>query len=184
MISNSDHYTDYFRQLAVKHKDLQHIPASETPDGKPSDKHFSRWTVDDVIVGNLKCGYPILLLEMFETVTHSQVVYDIKGTHSGAITVVDHISNQNSQQQIDAALSKTEIILFQLLQRIWQDHYGPAAVQLQTPFDDFDFNALNIMAIGPVLNSNEFGWRCSFNFQFRENNNITTPPLPGTFTDE
>ena len=180
--SNLSTYIGYFRGLAVKHKDLLHDPTSETPDGVPENKHFTRWGIEEAISGIAgTIGYPCLMLEIYEVLTQSEVVYDIKSNPSGAFSIIDHVEDKDNVQQQEEALLKTEKILYEILSKIYYDHYGADSDKTLKPFQDFNFDQLNIMSVGPIMSGNEYGWRCQFHFKQRLNTNITTPPAAGTF---
>lgn len=175
--TNVQLYIDYFRQMAVKHKDLQHNPAAENGDGYC---RFARWSADEVVNGlRTKFRFPALLLEMYEVVTASEIAWDIKGLYRGAFTVLDEARASNTTDEVDK-LAQTERIMFDVLKQIWQDHYGPNADRATTPFQYFHFDKLQIMPVGPLFD-NQFGWRVEFAFDLRQNISIVEPPAPGTF---
>lgn len=180
-MSNLSSYVGYFRGLAVSHKDLQHDPDSELPDGDPSKCHFIRWSMEDAVIGiNNKIGFPLLLLEIYEQVTESQMIYDVKKNCKGAITIVDHVTNDNDLIGQEVALITTESIMSDVLKQMWQDRYGQNAIA-DNPFKEIYFNGMNIIPVDHILSGKEFGWRTEFNFIFKDNQDITQPPAEGTF---
>lgn len=177
--NNITGYVDYFRQHAVHHKDLLHNPASETGDAAASSMHFAKWNLNE-LAGSLrtKCSFPVLLLELYETKTDAQSVYDIKQPAMGAITILQHVKEGDIRGEEDA-YALTETILYDILKQIWQDH-KPGNDGCQTPFSKFDFNNLQIASTGKIL-QNEMGWRVEFSFKFQNDIDITQPPAAGTF---
>jgi len=173
-------YQQYFRTMAVQHKFLQHDPNSETKDSDIGKKHFARWSADEVLTGlRTKLGWPALLLELYEVIYSEQNKYDIKGNYHGAFSVLDKAKSTDYTSEI-AAFAKAEQIVMDILQKIWQDHYGPDADACQTPFFSFDFNNLQIMPVGPLYDNN-FGWRVEFKFVPQTVFDVTQPPAAGTF---
>jgi hypothetical protein len=179
---NVSSYIDYFRQLAVHHKDIQHSVESETGDGAIGSKHFARWSAEEVVTGlrsSISFTPSALLLELYEVVTQSESPFDIKGQYKGAFTVLAHAALENIAAEIDA-FELTESICYDLLAQIWQDHYGEDAQRDSTPFSYFDFSNLSIIPVSKLFD-NEFGYRIEFGFEFRQTKNISTPPIEGTF---
>lgn len=174
-------YTDYFRSLAIAHHQLQHNTASETGDVAVGEKAFACWGVEEALTDlRTKIGSKALLLEMFEELTTSEIVYDIRGNLKGAFTIVEKASSKLVKDEI-AAQNNTYTITKQMLNKIWIDHYGNGVNRCNTPFKDVDFNGLNIMPVGPILNGLYFGWRVEFTFSFQENEDLTTPLQEGIF---
>jgi hypothetical protein len=173
-------YIDYFRQLAVRHKEIQHQPTSENGDASPGTQKFCRWNVEEAVSGlRSKMGWPGLLLEMYEIVTRSPSPYDVKGVYSGAFTVLDKTTSDNTQSEVDA-FSKTETIYQDMLKQIWQDHYGTGKDRCSTPFAEFYFDNLNIVPVGPILDR-QCGWRVEFQFKPRTLVKITEAPTDAFF---
>ncbi len=179
---NVSNYIKYFRDMATRHKDIMHDPESETGNGKVGSKHFASWSSEEVIVGlrsSVSFTPAALLLELYEVVTNSESVYDIKGEYKGAFTVLSHAQTGSVTAEIEA-FQLTERICYDLLSKIWQDHYGHESVREETPFRYFDFTHLAITPTSKLFD-NEFGYRVEFGFEFRQTRNITTPPPVGTF---
>lgn len=178
--NNLREYVDYFRQLAVKHKNLRHNPDSEKKDAPIGEKHFTKWNINE-LVGSLrtKLSYPALLLEVYEIHTDATIVHDIKMRPKGAFVIVQHVKEGDIIAE-EAAYALTEKILNDFLKQIWQDHYGPDVIRCKTPFFKFDFDGLDIMTTGKILN-NVYGWRVEFSFEFQHKIKFNVAPLPGTF---
>jgi len=177
---NVDQYISYFRNLAVTHHLIQHDPDTENGGGNIEHKRFARWGVEEAVAGlRSALGDPALLLEMYEVVTASSNVYDIKPVHSGAFTVVKSAATGNTQEEVEA-FTLTESIVTDLLRRIWQDHYGKNKNRCNTPFADVVFNGLNIVPVGPLF-TNHFGWRVEFQFKPKNLFDVTAPLDDNTF---
>ncbi|MFC4261908.1 hypothetical protein ACFOWM_03395 [Ferruginibacter yonginensis] len=177
---NVNNYTDYFRQMAVKHKDLRHDPASETGDAPIGSKHFGRFGSEEVITGlKSKVDWPALLVEMYEWKSKSEQAYSVVGDYAGGFSVYA-TANPENLNEVQEAFTFTESIMQDVLAKIWQDHYGPDKDMCNSPFKLFDFNSLEVMPVGPVFDR-QFGWRCTFSFIFNNLKKITTAPEPGTF---
>ncbi len=178
--NNVSSYIDYFRQMAVKHKDLLHDPASEDGNGEAGTCHFSRWNAQDLVTGmRTSVGGTVLLLELYELVLKAQVVHDVKGDYTGGFTVVDEAIKNNPLDE-ERAYNLSETIVFDILNRIWHDHYGENSDRCTSPFQHFVLQGIEIMPVGPVL-TNAYGWRVQFLFVFRQNKRITQPLTAGTF---
>lgn len=173
-------YTDYFRQMAVRHNLLRHNPMSETGDAAVGEKHFGRFGAEEVIEGlRTKMDWPALMIEMFEVKTNAEAVYAIKGNYYGAFSVFATASPTNLNEQ-EQAYQITLGILQDVLAQIYQDRYGPDASACTSPFRTFNFDTLNITSVGPIFDK-QFGWRCEFEFEGKNGLNINTPPAQGTF---
>lgn len=178
--TNVSGYIDYFRQLAVKHKDLLHDPATEDGNGSPGDCHFSRWNALDLVTGmRTSVGKTVLLLELYEQVLKSENVFNVQGGYMGAFTIVDE-AKQNDPLEEERAYAFAEQIMLDILNKIWHDHYGDTKNLCTSPFKFFEMNSIEIIPVGPVL-TNAYGWRVQFHFTFSQNTNITKPVSPGTF---
>lgn len=175
-------YTGYFKHLAITHKDLRHDPQSETGNAPAGSKKFTRWGADEVITGlRSSIGYPAMLLELYEINTHAETPYDVKGYYSGAFTIIDRAEPDNTAAEEDCHAIAEKIYL-DILQQIYQDHYGRNKNRCLTPFAEFSFNNLQITPVGPIFD-NCFGWRVEFAFKPTALLSITTPPAPGTFVN-
>ncbi len=141
---------------------------------------FTRWSADEVISGlRTKIGFPALLIELYEVELASLNVFDIKQKTKGAFTVIEHAKpNDFNDEQL--AFEVTEAIVYDILKKMWQDHYGPAHDRCTTPFRRVDFNSMNIVPVGPLF-QNEFGYRVEFDFELQQTIDITVAPAAGTF---
>jgi len=179
MNNNVTRYINYFRQLAVSHADLKHDPASETGDCEPGAQRFTTISVEKVLSAlRSKIGYPCQTLELFDLETESEIVYYVKQKPRGAFMIVDRPENENAEEQ---SYAKCFTIMQQMLQQVWQHHYGPAVNRCETPFKEFSFNKLQITPVGPIFGTC-VGYRCEFDFELHEEIDFTTPPAPGIFT--
>ncbi len=174
-------YINYFRSLAVAHKDLLHNPLSEGADGPAEGSHFTTVSVDEVLSA-LRSGisFPCICLELYEIQTQSQVVEDIKLLPKGAFMVIDNPAD-NSFAEITASRVKTEAIVFDILKQIWQHHYAPGVDTCLAPFNFFDFDKINITPVGPIF-SGQYGHRVVFDFELQNTVDITEAPEAGVFT--
>lgn len=172
-------YINYFRNLAISHKDLQHNPDSETGDGPIGSMHFTKISGQQVLTAlRTGIGFPLLCLELYETELKAESVADIKLLPQGAFMIVD---NPKSSSAADNQLcyENSERILFDLLKQIWQDHYGENA-NCDTPFKSFSFNNNNIQVVTNAF-SGQHGYRYIFDFELQNIYDIMAPPEPGTF---
>lgn len=179
--NNVSKYIDYFRQLAVKHKDLQHDTATETADGDIEKKRFAIWSNEEVISGlRTKISFPALLIEIYENNLSSETVYDVRQRPKGTFTVLEH-AETNELAAIEPAYKKAETIVYDLLKRIWQDTYAPDVDRCQTVFKQFRYN-INITPTGKLF-QNEYGYYVEFDFDFQNDIDIRIAPDADTFTD-
>lgn len=180
MKNNVLDYVNYFRQIAIAHKDIKHIAAAEDNNGGLGECKFVRWNTEEIVTGlRSSIGFPALALEMYEVATEANSIYDVKGNFKGAFSILIKANPNRYDEQIEA-LAQAETILMQCLQKIWADHYGIDAERQQTPFQYFDFEGIQIMSFGPTYD-NIYGWRAEFNFNTRLINKIASQPAPGTF---
>lgn len=171
-------YINYFRSLAISHKDLQHNPLSETGEADAASKHFTRIQVQEVIEGlSTQIGFPCLCLELYQT-DSSEEGLSVKMQPRGAFMIIDHPASDSfaAEQEVYA---KTEKILFEILQKIHEDH-KPGSDMCARPFRSFSFNKMEIIPVGPIF-TGEHGYRVEFDFQLQNTIPITQPPAPGTF---
>lgn len=179
--NNVTTYINYFRRLAVTHRSLQHDPASETESTLFGVQRFTKISAEQVLKGlRSKIGFPCLTLELYETDTDSAIVYDVKQKSRGAFMVLDHPASDSHADQ-EKCYRNAERIIYQLLKKIWQDHYGQSVDGCNAPFREFDFDKISITPVGPVFN-NEHGWRVEFDFEFQNNIDIAQAPEAGIFT--
>lgn len=173
-------YINYFRSLAISHKDIQHDPNSDTGDMPTGEKHFTRISVEEVLTGLQDAvHFPLLSIELYEVRTKAEAIMDIKTLTSGAFMVIDDpVSALFADMQ--NCYAKSEQIVYDLLKKIWQDHYGPSRDMCTRPFRFFDFDKLAITPVGPVF-SGQHGYRVEFNFQLQNTYDITRAPEAGTF---
>lgn len=173
-------YINYFRSLAIFHKDLRHDPTSETGDGPIGSMHFTKISADFVLVALPKAmGFPAMTLELYVTEFESQNVADIKPKTKGSFMIIDNPASSSAEDEA-AVFAKTERIVWDILKKIWQDHYGPGVNECETPFRFFEFNNLIITTEHKVF-SGQSGYRVIFDFELQNTLNITEPPEAGTF---
>jgi hypothetical protein len=180
MKSNVSLYLDYFRQMAIRHADLQHNIQSETGDGPIGSQHFTTCSIEEVgtgLRGNV--GWPCLVMELYETELDSPISYDIKENPQGAFMILHHPDDTSFAAQI-ACYTRTELIVNDLLRQIYQDHYAFGIERCTTPFKEFYFNGVSITPVGPICNG-EYGYRVVFGFQLHKKFDITLPPTAGRF---
>lgn len=174
-----DTYISYFRSLAIRHKDLQHDPLSDSGQVGAASKHFTRFEYNEVVKGlRSTVGFPCLCLHLYENETDSQNNINVKFNPRGAFMVIDHPATDSFADE-QAAYSKSERIAYEILQQIYQDH-KPGSDPCARPFKKFDFDKINITPVGPVF-TGEYGYLVEFNFELQKQINITNPPSPGTF---
>jgi len=173
-------YINYFRSLAISHKDLKHDPLSDTGDSPSGEKHFTRISIEEVVKGMQSAVFfPCMTLELYENHTSAESAVNVKSQPSGAFMIIDHPGDDSFAAQ-QASYAKSEQIIYELLQRIYQDH-KPGSNACSRPFKSFSFDKLEITPVGPVFQG-EFGYRVEFNFELQNQINITNPPAAGTFT--
>lgn len=183
-MSNVNNYINYFRQLAVTHKDILHDPSSETGDSGIGEKRFAKWSAEEIVSGlRTKIGNRALMIEIYETDLQASNVYDIKQLPRGAFTFFKATKEKDVNDQYDA-LEWTEKIMYDLMKQIWQDHYGQDKDRCSTPFKKFVFDKSSIVAVGPLFKNNYCGWRIEFEFEFQQLFNITVAPEEGTFIQQ
>lgn len=182
-MSHVDTYTNYFKNIAVKHKDLLHNIASEDGDVTPGEKAFTSWSVEESVSGlRTKISNRCLLLELFEELLTSEQLYEIRGNYSGAFTVIFKSPTKKFSDELDM-FSKAYTVIKQILKKIWLDMYKAGNNFCGKPFKEFDFNGLRLQPVSNILDGTYFGYRCEFTFSFSEDDDITSPLEEGTFID-
>lgn len=174
-------YINYFRQLAVQHKDLLHDPETEEVNysGPMDKKTFCAFDAEELITGlRTQTGPVVLCLQMYENNLSNENVYDIRQRPEGAFTVVGNVK-ENSFKDQERVLELTENICYDLLRRIWQDHYSSDVELCERPFKAFRFTK-PITPTGRVFDG-KYGWYVEFAFDFKNTINITEAPEAGTF---
>lgn len=182
--SNVSNYTNYFRNLAIRHYLLRHNPESETGNAPAESKRFTRWSADEVVTGlNTQIGFPALLLEIFEVTTSSSSNYDVKNNPVGAITVLSSATPGDTAAELQA-FDTTMQIVADLLQQMWTDVYGPNRHNCNEaiPFEEFYLNGIQFTPVGPLFQM-QYGWRVEFGFKFKKLFTINQAPAPGTFIE-
>lgn len=174
-------YVAYFRNLAIHHKDIQHNPDAEKGDAAKDQNRFSRTSASQFLqkLPN-SCGFPHFMIELYDTNTSGSSPFDVKQEKRGAFSIVDNCNVNDFAQQLEAQ-AKCEAIAYELLQQIWDDHYGPNKNRCTTPFEEFDVNNIEIIFLNGVFSGAEYGVRCEFAFKFYTNQTIAKTPEPGTF---
>ena len=168
-------YINYFRQLAVGHKDIKHDQLAEGNQGDPERKKFTTWGADEAITGlKTSVGFTALFLEMFELVTRGDNPFGVRGSYKGAISIFDRVAMDDFADQSNKAQTCYRI-LEEILRQIWQDHYGKDKNRCSTPFAKFNFNELDINYVGPLFD-NVYGWRCEFSFEPLHTLNLQKAP--------
>lgn len=178
-MSNVTAYVDYFRQLAVRHKDILHDPLTETGKGEIKRKRFCTFGNNEVING-LRTGisFPALIIELYDNNLSAESPYDIRQGSKGAFMVIDHAVENNFADE-ERAYATAEGIMYDILKQVWQDHYGPNADRCTTPFKQFKFTC-DITPTGKLF-TNEYGWYVQFDFDLQNTIDIKEPPADGTF---
>lgn len=177
--NNVTAYIDYFRQLAVSHKDLRHDPITEEGKGDSKKKRFCTFGNEEVIKGlRTQISFPALILELYDNTGSFENVYDIRQSPKGAFMVIDNAKPGDFKDE-ERAYATSEGIVYDILKKIWQDHYGRDKDRCETPFKQFRWN-LEITPTGKLF-QNEYGYYVQFSFDFQNTINITEAPAAGTF---
>jgi hypothetical protein len=177
-------YVNYFRQIAVQHKDIRHNTTSEDGDAPIGSKKFMRTSVSEVLSSLPRdAGFPLMCLELYDNNLKSPNQVAIIGNYRGAFMVLEQVGNGKFSEQ-EQAYAKCESIVHEVLQKIWADHYGPSKTRCTTPFEEVDFNNIEIIFVSGVFNGTEYGVRCEFSFNFHQTNQIARVPTEGTFITE
>lgn len=173
-------YISYFRSLAVAHNQIQHDAATEAGGGNANRKRFTTMGPNEIVLGlRNQVVFPALLIELYEHHMSSEMIYDIRKNTEGAFMVLANYT-LNDMKSMEQAYQLTEAITEELLQKIWDDHYGPSKVECGTPFKSFDFSKLEMIPTGHLF-QNQCGYHVSFKFQLHNTRNIAQSPAPGTF---
>lgn len=179
-MTSLEKYIDYFRNLAICNTKIGHDPATEAGEDNQSARKFAKWNADEVISGlRTQVGYPLLLIQLYETDLSAQSEYSINLFPSAAFTVLCSAS-ANDYRQEEAAYILAEEIMYELLQQIWQDHYSAENRNCKSPFKEFFFDKIRIIPTGMLFNG-AFGWHCDFSFEFSNPSKVPTAPVSGSF---
>lgn len=179
-MNNLNAYVEYFRQLAVSHKDIQHDPETEIGKGDIEKKRFCMFGSEELVSSlRTQISFPALLIELYETITSSDSVNYIHQNPSGSFMILASASEQNNVMAEQVAYAKAEEIMFDIFKKIWQDVYGKNVDRCSTPFKSFRWN-MEITPTGKLF-QNQFGWYVQFKFEFQNTIDITKAPVDGTF---
>ena len=174
-------YTEYFENLAAAHKDIRHTKGAHKMDAGIGENRFATYNADDVISKTFrtKIGFPALMAEMFEFNFNGSSVYDPKMMHRGAFSVICKANHRDLYSEQEA-LDQAEAILWDCIQQLYADHYGPNKDRCLTPFQFVDVQNAQAMPFGPIWDFN-FGWRFEFSFRPKLTRKLTDAPPTGTF---
>jgi hypothetical protein len=174
-------YIAYFEQIAATHALIQHNPDSSTTDTGSGQRRFATYNADDVLAKTLrtKIGFPALLAELYEFDFTQPAVYDPKPVYRAAFSIVCQASARDLRTEIQA-LATAEQIMWDVVQKLYADHYQPGTEHCSTPFAHINLTPASAMAFGPVWDYS-FGWRFEFSFRPKMQRNLTDAPAVGTF---
>lgn len=179
-MSNVTTYINYFKNHAVKHSEIQHDILTEDGGGDPDRKRFTVFGNNEVVSGlRNQIVFPALCLELYDNNLEGQDYYNIRHKPRGAFMVLNRFELQNFADE-QRAYDNAEKIMYDILQKTWQDHYGKGKDQCTTPFLSFDFTRIEITPTG-LLFTNCVGWYVQFNFQLKNTINIAQAPADGVF---
>jgi hypothetical protein len=175
-------YTDYFRQLAVKHKDILHDPLAETGNAKTKGTlRFGRTSASEILSAlPANAGEFFVTIELYDTKLSSDNQHDIKSYYKGAFMIVKHANANAFDKQLEAH-ADCERIGYDFLNKIWDDHYGVNVKRCETPFQNIDYNEGDIVFVSGLFDGQRFGWRCEFGFSFNQSKKIAVAPAAGIF---
>lgn len=178
-MSNESLYYDYFRQMAISHKDLRHDPDTEAGGGEMGNRRFACVSNGEIMASlRTQMSFPALLVQPYDLGLKCETVHDIRQRPKGAFMVVDHAKEADAIDE-QRAYDVCEKIMFDILKKAWRDHYGPDADSCSRPFKSISFN-MEITRTGKLFD-NEYGWYVLFDFEFQQAIDITQKPEDGTF---
>jgi hypothetical protein len=178
--NNLTGYINYFRQLAVMHKDIQHDVKSETGGGAVGSKKFTSYSIEEVVQGlRTTVGFPCLAIELYDIETEAESFSNITLRPAGAFMVLCHPENDSFAAQ-ENCYTKAEQIVYDILKKMYNDLHGSDADACDTPFNEIEFHKIAITPVGPVFGG-EYGYRVTYNFEFNKTIDLTEPPEEGTF---
>lgn len=173
------HYVDYFRFIAASHVGINHVIASEGPDGNKSERKFAVFTSDEV-VGGLRSTIGdgvVLLLHPYYSKPASNGAGHYYMENTGAFLLVEKCNHDNSSE-VTLSLFRTEEIVYNILNQIIHDtgEYG-FKCPVPKPFTGMDWN--DVLKIEPVLNVFEgrAGWYVEFKYRMNQNKGLMNPDL-------
>lgn len=174
-------YIDYFRQIAIEHVELRHDPLTErTGGGDINRKAFGRFNAEEIIQGlRNQVGPLAMMIELYSVESNAELITDITNIKDGAFSIIKSAAPGDFDEE-EKAYADTEKIMYEVLQRIYADHYGDGVSRCTSPFNRIYLNKCKIDPVGPLF-TNYFGWRCLFQFQPKEEIDITAPVAPGIF---
>ncbi|KAF0198403.1 MAG: hypothetical protein FD166_1456 [Bacteroidetes bacterium] len=143
---------DYFRKIAVKHRDIRHTDA---------DKHFYRFEVDEVLSGISGMNYPAMIMEGYRFSFADQKSDNPVKKREGAFILIDHVGDPGDYEKIHQVWDHMEEIGDDILARIKADKKDPAS-----PVRDFDIESVNGQLVATEL-GNHYGIRYTFSVDCR-----------------
>lgn len=156
-------YRNYFRNLAIRHKEILHDPASEEEGAPATNRHFIQFNTDDV-VNALSTAFgagPCLALHDYEWNVKDNGAYAFAHEYKGSLLV---IKKAIANDPVDTAAVKdlTETIMADVQAQMRVDQYNIAGSD-GSPFKDIDWNKARTIPVGPMWD-NCYGWYLEFSF--------------------
>jgi len=143
---------DYFRCIAVEHRQIQH---TDTLD------HFYRFEVDEVLSGINNLHYPALILEGYRFSYADQKSDNPIKKRQGAFILLDYVSDPGNYNQIHQVWDYLEEIGDDILARIKADKRNTSS-----PVRDFDLESVEGQLLATEM-GNHYGVRFTFTIDCR-----------------
>lgn len=176
--NNITKYVDYFRQLAVRHKDVRHDVLTEEGKGNTVNRGFGTFLNNDLITGlNYQLAANVILAELYDESGNGANIYDIRQQPKGAFMIICK-GKENNFADMLRAYADAEKICYDILKQLYADH-APGTDACNRPFRSVNFSYDKIPT-GKLFTS-YYGFYVQFDFEFSNSVNITTPPEEGTF---
>ena len=103
---------DYFEYLAAQHKDIAHTP---------SDKHFYRFELDDVLTSMGDINFPALILESYDFNFQDARSDNVLKNRNGAFIIIDYEGDKGNHNRITQIYDECEEIGDEIIVRILND---------------------------------------------------------------
>lgn len=184
---SASNYISYFRDVAVRHKDILHDVLSEGQDGIPEACRFSIFSMDEVS-RNLRTQIAegvVLHLHLYDWQVTDNEAGDTRGQYHPGFLITEKAQPNNnlSEQQV---YIHTERVVWGIINKMYLE-MNNGEKDCAHFADVINFNTITVKPVGPLWD-NRYGWWVEFKYSKKKAMlyDLTDifEPLPGDTPDE
>ncbi len=160
---SASNYIDYFRDIAVRHKEILHDVLSEGQDGIPGECRFSTFSMDDVS-RNLRTQTAdgiALHLHLYDWQVKDNEAGDVRGQHNGGFLITKKAQPNNNKDEQDVYVA-TELVVWDIVNKMYNEK-NAGACNCYNFSDIINFNTITVKPVGPLWD-NRYGWWVEFTY--------------------